>query len=233
MHTGSPIDSMSVLWHETEDMPRNPATILDLMSVEVANILAFEKSDLATGSSSEFMDMARLADEKLATWPSLVPSDWQPVPVPRKAIPKSVQDAGVYGDGCDIYSDVLVCSAWNAWRTVRLRILALMAKYEPEKSTLSTIQQLVDSMCATFPFLLGDRRTPAPLFAAKPEYPSKVGHPAPAAHHQMAASYGGWYMFTPLRQAINVGIYLREGQLHWIRSQGSRLADIYDVTISH
>lgn len=231
LHTRSPINSTATVWQDPVDMPRNPGTILDLMSVEVANILALEKSDALRGSLSSFTTMVKTAEHRLATWSDSVPQDWFPQRVPRKSVPKSVADAGLYGDGCDIYPDVLVCCTWNDWRSTRLKLLALMVKYEPDEESLASMQHLADEICASFPFLLGDRKTPAPLYAANVIYPSLEGQRVPAAHYQTAAGYGGWYMLEPLRQTIEIGVYLREGQLQWIRSQGARLANIYDVTV--
>ncbi|KAL8785632.1 MAG: hypothetical protein Q9195_008552 [Heterodermia aff. obscurata] len=231
LHTSSPIDPTATVWQDPADMPRNPGTILDLMSVEVANILALEKSDTLTRSLSSFATMAKTAEHRLATWPDSVPQDWFPKRVARKMVPITVADAGLYGDGCDIYSDVLVCCTWNEWRSTRLKLLSLIVKYEPNEESLAAIQHLADEICASFPFLLGDRKTPAPLYAVNVTYPSLEGQAVPTAHYQMAAGYGGWYMLEPLRQAIEIGMYLRQGQQQWIRSQGSRLANIYDVTI--
>lgn len=231
MHSGSPINADAALWRNIADMPQNPATILDLMSIDVANVLAFEKSEAMVGPIPNLIRMAKAADKRLATWPTLVPPEWLPKNLSRKAVPLSVANAGLYGDSCDIYLDVLVCCTWNDWRTARLKLLTLIAKYEPDESIFSSIQELADAICATFPFLLGDRRTPAPLFAANITYPSLEGKSVPKAHHQTAAGFGGWYMLTPLRQVISVGEYLRDGQLAWIRSQGQRLANIYDVSV--
>ena len=231
LHTRSPINATATVWQDPADMPRNPGTILDLMSVEVANILALEKSDALTGSLSNFTRMVKTAERRLATWPDSVPQDWFPKRVRRELVPPSVAEAGLYGDGCDIYSDVLVCCTWNDWRSTRLKLLALLVKYERDEESLVSMQRLADEICASFPFILGDRKTPAPLFAANVIYPSLEGQTVPAAHYQTAAGYGGWYMLEPLRQTIEIGEYLDEGQLQWIRSQGSRLANIYDVTV--
>ena len=231
LHTRSPIDTTAAVWQDPADMPRNPGTILDLMSVKVANVLALEESYAMVGSPSNFITMVKTAEQWLATWPDSVPQDWFPKRVPRKMVPQTVADAGLYGDGCDVYSDVLVCCAWNDWRSTRLKLLSLIAKYEPDEETLASIQRLADEICSSFPFLLGDRKTPAPLFAANVTYPCLEGQTVPTAHYQTAAGYGGWYMLEPLRQTIEIGAYLREGQLPWIRLQGSRLANIYDVTV--
>ena len=67
------------------------------------------------------------------------------------------------------------------------------------------------------------------MFAANVTYPSLDDQPVPKAHYQTAAGFGGWYMLTPLRQAICVGSYLRGGQVAWIKAQSQRLARIYEV----
>ena len=237
MHTASYIDTGSAVWKDPDDMPHNPATILDLMSVEVANILALERSmtmEEYLGSSAEgfssLVEMAKAADRRLATWPDLIPAEWFPKRVRREAVPESVARAGIYGDGYDIYSDVLVCCTWNSWRSARLRLLALITKYEPDEEALESIQVLADEVCGTFPFILGDRMEPTTMFSADIAYPSLEGQPVPLGHHQTAAGFGGWNLHTPFNKVLRLGMYLRQGQLAWLRNQGERLARVYHVT---
>ena len=237
MHTQSPVSIDSAIWQDPEDMPQNPTTLLDLMSVEVANLLALESSLAGSKNSqsgskalSNLVLKAKSVDDNLACWPDSVPFEWFPKKVQRQIVPKSVIDAGFYGEDCDIYSDVMVCRAWNDWRSARLRVLSLIAKYELGEETLTSIQQLADGICASFPYILGDRMSPAPIFAASVLYPSLEGHSVPLGHHNVASCYGGWHLHTPLNQVIAVGLYLREGQLTWMRGQGQRLQRVYDVT---
>ena len=236
MHTATPIDTSSVVWEDPLDMPQNPATVLNLISVEVANVLALEKSILSEENSnatvetlSNVVEVAKTADARLATWPNFVPAGWLPKRVPMATVPESVTRAGVYGDGFDIYPDVLVCCTWNFWRSARLRLLALITRYEFNEEAIASIQELADGVCGTVPFILGDRTAPTAMFAADVAYPSMEGQAVPPGHHQLAAGFGGWYITTPIHRVLILGMYLREGQEAWLQRQGQRLGRIYDI----
>ena len=243
--TSSPVDITSELWHDPAgQMPYNPATLLDLMSVDVANVLAtadqiFGKvNDCAPAetesstSTSELILRAKAVDAGLATWPEVVPSSWKPIRVYAHAIPQDVIDAGLYGDSCDIYPDIIICSTWNDWRVARLKVLTLIARLDHGDSSIqavATIQQLVDETCASVPFSLGSRIKPAPMYAADTSYPCVEGQLVTKTHYQTAAALGGWYLFSPFKEMMKVAAYLRRGQREWIRGQLMRLAQVYDI----
>lgn len=246
MQFSSPIDTSSELWEVTEDMPCNPATLLDYLSVDVANLLATErlspsvvdvtdddtgKGDIGNGLSG-LLIRARAVESKLAAWPDIVPSAWLPCHIPARQVPQSVIDAGIYNNGCDIYPDIMICSTWNEWRVARLKVLGLIARHsssEVSAQTTATIQQLVDDICASIPFSLGSRTEPGPLYEMKVTYPSLKGQPISKEHQKTSSAYGGWYLFAPFKETMNVGMYLRKGQLEWLRGQLMRLARMYDV----
>ena len=230
-----PIDTASSVWQDDEEMPHNPATLLDSMSIGVANLLALVSSTAPsiTGSPPnsvvDLLGQAKAIDGKLACWANIVPVNWFPISVSVNAVSQSVRDAGVYGDTCDIYPDIMVAITWNDWRWTRIRVLALIARYETGEQVLATIQRLADDICASVPFCLGDRTEMMPMYAAMSSYPSAEGQPLPKSHPQNASAFGGWYMLTPFRETVQVAKYLREGQLDWIRGQMQRLAKIYGV----
>ncbi len=216
-------------------MPQNPATLLDWMSVEVANVLAFEAAITASKiedpsiSVADLLVQAKAVNRGLERWTDVIPRDWFPVSVPVEAVPQSVQDAGIYGDACDIYPDIMVAILWNDWRWTRLRVLAILARHGDDQKTLATMQTLADDVCASIPFCFGDRMALTPMFAAKDKYPCAEGRALPKAHPQNAAAFGGWYTITPLKETLQVARFLRKGQVNWIREQLQRLARIYNV----
>ena len=205
------------------------------MSVEVANVLAFEAAINPSNvedpsiSIADLLDQAEAVDRRLECWTDIIPGEWFPVSLPAEAVPQCVRDAGIYGDACDIYPDIMVAILWNDWRWTRLRILALLARYGDDKRTLATMQTLADDICASIPFCFGDRKTVTPIFPAKDQYPNAAGRPLPKAHSQNAAAFGGWYTITPLKEMLQVARFLRKGQVNWIREQLQRLARIYNV----
>lgn len=247
MQFSSPIATSSGIWEDAEDLPQNPATLLDLVSVDVANLLATAKSSpplvvdvtededgrgYVLNESPDLLARAIAVDLKLAAWPNNVPSTWFPIQVPAYGVPQSVTDAGIYGDSCDIYPDIMICSTWNEWRVARLKVLGLNARHGSTATSaeaIATIQQLVDGICASIPFSLGSRTEPGPLYEMKVTYPTLKGRAMSKEHQKTSCAYGGWYLFAPFKETMNVGMYLREGQLEWLRGQLSRLAKMYDV----
>lgn len=245
MQFSSPIDPTSGLWDDYQDMAENPATSLDAMFVEVANLLADGErpSALITELDSDeiepifdtvdFLERAEATDSRLATWPDSVPANWIPIQVPAARVPESVVDASFYGDSCDVYPDIIICSTWNEWRVARLKVLGLIASagnYAAKYQAMQTIQQMADGICASVPFSLGDRTALCQLYDAQVTYPTYPGRASSKEHQRTASAYGPWYLFAPFKQLIQVAMYLREGQRDWVRKQLFRLAFISDVT---
>lgn len=220
------------------------------MSVEVADLLAdaahipsktidsIDNEDKISTKAHELLERAQAIEANLLSWPDVLPLHWYPVQVFKDDIPQQVIDAGVYGDSCDVYPDIMVCTTWNDWRVARLKVLHLIAKLYPisnqiggENATqvISEIQQLVDGICASIPFCLGSRTEPVPLYEAKVVYPGLKGCLKAKEHQKTATAYGGWYLFVPFKVTMELGEYISEGQRDWLRLQLYRLARMYGV----
>ena len=251
IYFSSSVQTTSGIWEEDLDsMPQNPATSLDLVFAEVANLLAdaaqiFSKvEDLSSNeheSSNKIDELLRRAqaiDASLASWPADLPSHWYPVRVSKDVIPQEVIDAGIYEDTCEIYPDVMICSTWNDWRVARLKVLRLIAKLHPvsalhhdEKVTeiIHEIRQLVDGICASVPFCLGSRTEPVPLYEADVIFPGLQGRLTSREHQKTAGAYGGWYLFSPFKETRELGPYISNDQQEWLLHQLLRLARMYGV----
>ena len=243
MQNSAPIDLTTNTWQEIDDMPHTPASLLDLLAVEVANLLYIAHQDPASvplvgkEDKVDILDPAILPkatdiDAQLSLWPCATPYDWISTAISVKCVPDSVVQAGFYGEECDIYKDVIICSTWNDWRVARLKTLALIARRahgEQRAAAIRNIQELADGICNSIPFCLGSRNSPAPLHAEEISYPTFPGQKTPKLHYRTAAAYGGWYLFAPMKQVMAVAPYLREGQTMWMAMQLRRLARIYDV----
>ena len=179
---------------------------------------------------SHLISQAKTVDLNLAAWLETIPSSWLPNRIAGEFVPPTVREAGMYRD-CDIYPDILVATTWNEWRAARLKVLALIARYQSDDQVLANIQLLADDICASLPFHLGDRTEMTPMYVARSVYPSAEGEPIPQGHHQNATAFGGWYIYAPLREITNVSMHLREGQLMWVLGQLKRLAKIHDVVM--
>ena len=246
----TPVDTTSSIWQDFDPISHNPATLLDQISLEIPNLMlaAFPKrfknqgrqglTSLPDSISERIADTIAKAlaiDSKLSTWPAATPPMWTPVRLSTKDIPKSiVTRGGVYQDHCDVYPDVIVCSTWNSYRISRLKVLTVIVQLSSSSSAESApaiekLQELADDICASVPFCMGNRISPAPIYSMEAEYPTLDGRPAKENHHRTAAAFGGWYLFSPMKEVMEVGKWLRPGQMAWMGTQLQRLATVYDV----
>jgi hypothetical protein len=116
------------------------------------------------------------ADAHLATWPQSIPDSWHPV---------RVQSSVESYDGCDVYPDLIIMGHYNSWRCRRIKLGF-------------AVQEMVDGICASVPFMIGDRKGPAALGEPGAKYPHLEGSPTSEAHYRAASAKGGWYLIGPL-----------------------------------
>lgn len=236
-----PVDDAPEIWDDpSEDMPYNPATSLDFIGRDTANLLA-RAAEHGLPSNADFWDHeihtgifleAKALDARYAQWAEQVPTEWLPFSVPRELIPQEIIDAGVNGDYCHIYSDTSVCSTWNTWRVQHIRILSLMADYEETEAKYDAvlrIQRLADDIHASVPFMLGNKVKPSWMHTMDIVYPSIPGHSVPASHYQSAAAYGGHTLWVPMRTILDFGRYMRGDQILFTIEQFQRIGRLYGV----
>ena len=176
-----PDDTSSLdVWFDAgwdDSMPANPNAVLDLIGLSIAD-LQKRLSTFMSGLAKNNLDGLALAtwwqdassvDTQLLDWVQLVPASWQPYAKPE-------EDTFAYFGFCDIYPTVQIATIWNVWRVCRLMVLrmelCLLAKAPPEalQQTISIAtkeysfpdpnrsRELVDSICRSMPFYLGNRQ---------------------------------------------------------------------------
>lgn len=238
---GTSIDMTSAIWQDRDDLPQNPATAFDLLSAEAANLLTKAKTILGSNKArhsevtrfqkQELVNRAIACDSKFASWPHLLPTHLFPLSLQAAAVPVQVSRAGLYADTCDIYYDISTCTLWNNWRSLRLKILKIVAEHGTQAErgvAIKSLQSLADEICASIPFVLGDRKVFTPLWASQVIYPGQGA--LPKSHHLNAAAHGGWHLLDPMREVFYIAPqYLRVGQLQWICVQLNRLQRIYEA----
>lgn len=159
----------------------NPNLVLDLIGLSLADLQKrlsgmlsdfkrHDYHDIDTGTVVDaWLQDIESIEAQLAGWTHLVPDDWKPC---KRLIDESV----FYLSTCDIYPTVQIATIWNVWRVCRLMVLrmrlCLLAKI-PKNWTRSTMLRgledsasadsisggkLVDSICQSIPFYLGNRR---------------------------------------------------------------------------
>ncbi|KAK7435860.1 hypothetical protein Landi51_12860 [Colletotrichum acutatum] len=158
-------------------MPANPSAVLDLIGLSIAN-LQKRLSTFMCGLAKNKLDGLTLAtwwqdassvNAQLLDWVQLVPASWLPYKRPQ-------EDTFAYFGFCDIYPTVQIATIWNVWRVCRLMVLrmefCLLAKAPPEALQQTLLiatgdsnfpdpnhgRKLVDSICRSMPFYLGNRQ---------------------------------------------------------------------------
>ena len=164
-------------------------------------------------------------------WYETKPAHWRPMIVKLSEIHPSIKQAGAYGQHCEVFPDIHVARVINLYRCTRVLVLQIMdrccqvlavssAKSRSISRTFlaNEIQTLVDEVCATIPFHLGNRTMPSSLYNEwDKQYPYPLttsdinGAPfrtAEAAaiatrlaekdHIKSAATMGGWSILSVL-----------------------------------
>ncbi|KAK1764545.1 hypothetical protein QBC33DRAFT_188415 [Phialemonium atrogriseum] len=160
-----------------DSMPANPSAVLDLIGLSIADLqkrlstfmCGLAKNNLDGLALATWWQDASSVDAQLLDWVQLVPASWQPYAKPE-------EDTFAYFGFCDIYPTVQIATIWNVWRVCRLMVLrmelCLLAKAPPEalQQTISIAtkeysfpdpnrgRELVDSICRSMPFYLGNRQ---------------------------------------------------------------------------
>ncbi|EMT66652.1 Transcriptional regulatory protein moc3 [Fusarium odoratissimum] len=245
-------------WIETEVapiLPSNPSSALDMIGVSIADLQhTFHDMSPATVLSSPDTKLRQHIcnlDTQLRTWLKRIPDSWYP----RRMKSGIDFDPSVpsYRGACDIYPSIQVANIWNAWRIYCLILedikdqLTNISDYAMFwTSNERRVQELVDSMCLSIPFYLGNCNYPTDIlstgssdiiypshhdlpvddegymrFKASDQYVSKLDHSRHVTLH------GQVHAISVLSYVINISMnslrnrpsFLREEQKEWIASQ--------------
>lgn len=200
------------------------------------------------GSRQELLDLvvlARKVDENLTKWESSVPDSWRPKPA-SDTTPAALVKFQAYGTTMDIYPDLWVASTWNSYRFLRLVVQGILIKCmardpscRPSEmphgplSYIQTMQKLVDEICASVPFAIGDKLSPGQKVV---EYPWVRGALTPANHRRAASAVGPWLLLGPLTNCLepetSAGLEVEVvgvEQRRWIIAQMGRSRRLYGL----
>ncbi|KAF5980931.1 hypothetical protein FCOIX_4537 [Fusarium coicis] len=157
--------------------PTSPNAVLDLIGLSIGG-LQKRLSTFMCGLANNNLDGLTLAtwwqdassvNAQLSDWIHLVPPSWQPYKIPQ-------EDTFAYFGFCDIYPTVQIATIWNVWRVCQLMVLRMqlyLLTKAPSEALQQTIlittkdssfpdpnhgRELVDSICRSMPFYLGNRR---------------------------------------------------------------------------
>ena len=249
------------------------ASNLDLISIQLSRVQSrLWKLRLESRLDRSFEERRACYDEiiveafrvekLLQDWKaSITDPDWFPEYVPRDLVRESIQNAGFYGTRCRVWVDLAFGGIWILFSIRYLLTLQVIRQSfadepsllnNPEQRALLSqanqrVQDLVDFICETIPFYLGDNIIPTnPMYSTSINFPYKLkidwktGNSTcvPSLrfnHRDRAAASGGWILFPQLVNVWRfaepeddaVPIILREGQLDWIKTQVKRLEKIF------
>ncbi|KXH32829.1 hypothetical protein CSIM01_04322 [Colletotrichum simmondsii] len=160
-------------------LPANPNAVLDLIGLSIADLqkrlstfmCELAKNNLDGLTLATWWQDASSVNAQLLDWVQLVPASWQP-----SSYKGPEEGTFTYFGFCDIYPTVQIATIWNVWRVCRLMVLRmkfyLLAKAPPEALQQTILiatedssfpdsnhgRKMVDSICRSMPFYLGNRR---------------------------------------------------------------------------
>lgn len=274
--------SIAYTWMGSKNLtgaPDNPSSALDAIGASVAELQANYMQAVAQNgpfllsqqSLKEWIAEAKRIDERLLAWARNVPDYWQPV----KLISGQDIDTSIptYESVCEVYPTCQIATIWNLWRVQRLLIVKIRfsALYTILYGTQSglindqvlatnsdfveykqTLQELVDSVCYSVPFYLGNRTKPSSiadftdpailfpsdhiLFPENANGSNQQSHDLKMSrdeHRRHIVSQGLWSIMSPLSRLMTFFLedgdrgmmaFLRPGQYEWIREQSLRVS---------
>lgn len=248
LHEGQDVSQYYGTLFDSFLMPENMFTKFDNLTSRLTSLLARSQvTPLSAHDMSqlcrEFLDL----DSQFDNWQEDVPEERRPRVLEAHKMPTSIRRAGVYRDRCSVYSDVETGSVWNLWRCRRLLLLlalqSLTESLDPsvESDVLiphieTTLQTLVDGVCESVPFFIGDFNESTIPFQLNITFPSVTDRnlefpTSRVSHARLATGAGGLLIMEPLILLRNMikglaayrPLKVRDGQEEWIRVQLRRL----------
>ena len=251
----------------------NPSTALDIIGASVAELQASyaQLSKLRASRTTsycvlrEWLAQAKRLDEKLLDWAENVPLHWRP----SRLTGDHDIDASItcYQSVCEVYPSCQIASIWNLWRSQRLILVTvslgtLMALITHEGVPLfthlttfsglqTTLQAMVDGICYSIPFHLGNRSTlpvltdfSDPNFKLPSDSLPDRGARATSTNHDRRhiIAQGLWRVMHPLSCLMTlfseeegevIANLLRVGQQEWIEGQFVRVTSLLTLEPGH
>ncbi|KAH8431455.1 Zn(II)2Cys6 transcription factor domain-containing protein [Aspergillus melleus] len=246
--------------------PANPSFLLDSIGASVAELQAsyFQRAnhdDPMLSKQHDHRDWrteAQHIDEQLLAWARSVPEYWRP----RKLT--SGQDIEplipTYESVCEVYPSCQIGTIWNLWRVQRLLLIKIIlssdeisARDEDFVSCKQALQELVDSVCHSVPFYLGNQAGPLsladfadpavflPIDLLPPDDVLGSGNESNWNEHRShIIAQGPWHILSPLSRVVTFFLedhgplmktFLRPGQYEWIREQFLRVTILLRIPL--
>ena len=278
----TPLKSIAYSWMGSQDtmaVPDNPSSALDILGASVAELQASFTQFMTQRSSTtslwhamkEWRNEAKRVDAELQAWVQSVPDHWKPLRlVSGWDIDSSIP---TYHAICEVYPSCQIASIWNLWRykrllLVKIRLSSLNTLLDLSRFGFAAgqllddpadfvncqhiLQDVIDSMCYSVPFYLGNRTSRSgltdftdPTVLLPSNYSMEDGKrldwdfPSMGVsrddHRRHIIAQGPWRAMHPLSRLVTlfsedhgdlITSLLRTGQREWIRDQFLRVARV-------
>lgn len=281
VRTSIALSSTELKWVKTQVLPVlpiNPSSLLDIIGVSIASIQHdfCDRSLTLCAHPSRLQDLrerVQRLDIQLQNWLERIPPLWYRRRIQSgKDIDQSIE---TYHSACDIYPSIQIANIWNTWRIYqlilkqaksRLRKLstlscdgALSTQNERKPGdTTRDVQELVDYICYSIPFYLGNCTRPGILLNTEsprnkfPSYHDLSSNDEGFVTYRMSDQYvsrldhschvnlhGPLHIISILSQLIGIfargrkpkeASSLRDDQEHWIAGQLIRSLHLMNMT---
>ncbi|GKZ26401.1 hypothetical protein AbraIFM66951_003163 [Aspergillus brasiliensis] len=256
--------------------PGNLGPALDAIGVSVAELHASYWQP-AESIHRNWRAEAKFIDAQLLVWAQNVPQPLQP----RRFTDGRVLDPSIptYESTCDVYISCQIGSLWNEWRAQRLLLVKVilsslstippqhfayseggtLAEEEEFAKYMHILQELVDSVCYSVPFYLGnqggwlsipDLTDPSIVLPSNRllgsgskrssnQQQSKV-QTSGDDHRSHIIAQGPWHIMSMLSRMVVFFIedsgpelvpFLKPGQLQWLREQFLRVTQLLRIPL--
>ncbi|KAB5542424.1 hypothetical protein GE09DRAFT_969461, partial [Coniochaeta sp. 2T2.1] len=263
--------------------PDNPSSVLDTIGVCVAELQAryfrlSTQDDFPPSSHRALRELraeAKFIDEQLLAWAQNVPHHWNPARLESGRDTDS--SIPTYQSICDVYPSCPIANLWNLWSFQRFLLVKITlgslntilsqgplgsaedrifsSEIEELINCKQTIQEVVDSVCFSVPFYLGNRTKPAGITDfTDPEIQLPSYHRLPSdvecgagnqvsvfkiyrdEHRSHVIAQDPWHAMSPLSRLLTllsedhhgqpIASFLRPGQHEWIRAHFLRVTTL-------
>ncbi|KAI9042365.1 uncharacterized protein KD926_005660 [Aspergillus affinis] len=247
--------------------PDNPSFALDALGASVAELQAsyFQRETPGDPMLSEqhnhrdWRAEARNIDEQLLAWARNVPEYWRP----KKLISgKDIEPLiPTYLSVCEVYPSCQIGTIWNLWRVQRLLLIKIIISSDIFSASdddfvkyKQTLQGLVDSVCHSVPFYLGNQAGPLSLgdftdptfflpsdLLPSDEIPASGNETSWNEHRSHIIAQGPWAIMWPLSRLLTFFLedhgplmrtFVRPGQYEWIREQFLRVTILLRIPLA-
>ncbi|KAJ9272037.1 transcriptional regulator family: Fungal Specific TF [Paecilomyces variotii] len=290
MRQKRPLQSIEYSWIGSKHLmaaPDNPSSALDAIGASVAELqasymrLEIQKRSMPLSQLArrEWRAEAKRIDEQLLAWAQSVPDHWRPLKlISGRDIDPSIP---TYRSVCEVYPSCTIANIWNLWRFQRLLLAKITFGLFNKTLSLSPdelardqysgeiegileckqiFQELVDSVCYSMPFYLGNRTRlcsiadfddPTILLPScdsllpGDEGPvNKQTHDPRMSkdeHRRHIIAQGPWHAMSPLSRLLTLSSedqgqlitsLLRPGQYEWIREQFLRVTILLHIPLT-